>query len=72
MKGNHILRGVLVFLAVILLVGWSAALRASWYIDSSVAAKHLGGSSRLGPYATRAQAEAVIAKNPGLSLIPVA
>jgi tetratricopeptide (TPR) repeat protein len=62
----------LVLLALIFLVGWPTALCASWYIDSSIAAKYLGGPSRMGPFATRAQAEAVIAANPsyGLRLIP--
>ena len=58
----------LVLLALIFLVGWPAAIHAAWYIDSSVAAKYLGGPSRLGPYATRAEAEAVIARTPGYGL----
>ena len=70
MKNHPASRVGLILFALILLAGRPTALHASWYIDSSVAARHLGGPSRLGPYATRAQAEAVIAKNPGLSLIP--
>ena len=72
MKDYNTSRVGLVLLALIFLVGWPTALRAAWYIDSSIAAKHSGGPSRLGPYATRAEAEAVIARTPGygLRLIP--
>jgi hypothetical protein len=72
MKKHAASRVVKLMLAGVSLLGLTTALSASWYIDSRVAAEHLGGPSRMGPYATRAQAEAVIAANPnmGLKLIP--
>ena len=60
------------FIAIcVLMAGLATSSRASWYIDSSAAAAHLGGKSRLGPYATQAEAQAVINASPnyGLRLI---
>lgn len=62
------LRSLLIGLAVVA----PQACFAGWYIDASTPSKWLGGPSRLGPYSTRAQAEAVLRASPnyGLKIIP--
>jgi hypothetical protein len=44
------------------------ALYAGWYVDNSAAAAHLKGSKTLGPYPTRAAAQAVVDANNGYGM----
>jgi hypothetical protein len=53
----------LIILAAIFIVVSPDVLRASWYVDASKAASQVGGPSRYGPFATRAEAEAFIERN---------
>ena len=58
-------------LSIILMVfslGAFTSLHASWYVDASAAAAHLGGSSRWGPYHTKAEAQAACDADPGYGL----
>src|SRR5438034_10295258 len=51
-----ILGGVVLFCSIF-------PTEASWWVDQSVAAAHLGGSPLAGPFATRAQALDYIARS---------
>jgi hypothetical protein len=59
-------------LGALLCLGAPGRSDAQWYIDNSAASSHIGGPARLGPYSTRAQADAVLAANAGygMRLIP--